>query len=51
MSFVGKNNKQVVMLYRKAKGETTKMSIYNNGTRNDMFIETSNSKIAKLGFG
>src|SRR5574344_1130171 len=51
VDYYTKNNKQVVMLYRKAKGETTKMSIYNNGTRNDMFIETSNSKIAKLNSG
>lgn len=43
-----KDNKQVMFLERNINGTITKISIYNNGERTDMFTEVGDSKTAKL---
>ncbi len=43
-----KDNNQVAFLERNLNGEKTKISIYNNGEKTDVFIETKDSKIAQL---
>lgn len=51
MKYYKKDNKQAVFLERNLNGEITKMSMYNNGERTDLFIETTDSKIAQLNSG
>ena len=48
MKYYKKDNKQAVFLERNLNGEITKMSMYNNGERTDLFIEATDSKIAQL---
>ena len=51
LEYYKKDNKEVVFIERKANEETTKLSIYNNGERTDLFTETEDSKIAQLDTG
>lgn len=48
MNFYEKDNKQAMIIERNDNGKITKMSIYNNGERIDMFIDSSEGKIAQL---
>ncbi len=48
IKYYKKDNKQVVFLEKNMNGKISKLSMYNNGERTDIFIETSDSKIAKL---
>lgn len=51
MKYYKKGNKQVIFLARNVDGKVTNMKMYNNGERTDTFIETTDSKIAKLNSG
>ena len=48
MDYYRKNNKQAIFIERNTNGETIKLSMYDNGERVDTFIETQDSKNAKL---
>lgn len=51
MDYYKKDNKQAVFMERNLDGEVTKVSMYNNGDRTDIFTETKDSKIAQLNSG
>ena len=46
-----KDNKQVLFLERNLNGETSKISMYNNGERTDIFWENEENKTAQLDSG
>ena len=48
MNFYEKDNKQSMIIERNDNEKITKMLIYNNGERIDMFIDSSEGKVAKL---
>ena len=48
MDYYRKDNKQAIFIERNTNGETIKLSMYDNGERVDTFIETQDSKNAKL---
>lgn len=48
MNYYQKDNKQVCFMERNNNGDITKISMYNNGERTDIFTETANSKTVKL---
>lgn len=43
-----KGGKEAIFIERIAKGEITKMSIYNDGQKVNTYVETKDSKVAKL---
>lgn len=43
-----KNNREVTFLERNSNGEITKISLYNNGERIDMFVDSPTTKTAKI---
>lgn len=51
MEYYKKDNKEVVFLERMANNEVTKISMYSNGERTDVFTETKDSKVAQLNSG
>lgn len=51
MNYYKKDNKQVVFMERNINGEITKISMYDNGERIDVFAETKDSKVADLKSG
>lgn len=51
MEYYKKDNKEVVFLERNLDGEISKMSMYNNGERNDIFWDNKESKTAQLDSG
>lgn len=48
LNYYAKDKKEVVFLEKNDNGKIVKNTIYYNGQRYDQFIETENSKIAKL---
>lgn len=46
-----KDNKQVLFLERNLNGETSKISMYNNGERTDIFWDNKENKTAQLDSG
>ena len=48
VNYYKKDDRQVIFLERDNDGEITKMSIYDNGKRKDMFIDNPDNKIAQL---
>ena len=51
MNYYKKDSKQVVFMERNINGEITKISMYDNGERIDIFTETKDSKVANLKSG
>lgn len=51
MNYYKKDNKQVVFMERNTNGEMTKISMYDNGKRIDIFTETKDSKVVDLKSG
>ena len=51
MDYYKKENKQVVFMERNLNGEITKISMYDNGERIDVFTENKHSKDADLNSG
>ena len=48
IDYYKKDEKEAMIMNRTKGGQTNKMSIYNNGSRIDIFYDTNNSKVAKL---
>lgn len=51
MRYYRKDNKQVVFMERNLNGEISKISMYDNGERTDIFTETKDSRIVQLNSG
>lgn len=51
MNYYKKDSKQVVFMERNINGEITKISMYDNGERIDVFTETKDLKMADLNSG
>ena len=51
IEYYKKDDKEVIFIERNLNEEITKISMYNNGERTDTFIETKDSKIARLNNG
>ena len=47
-NYYKKDNKQTFIVERKKDGKTSKVSLYNNGEKIDMFTETEDSKSVRL---
>lgn len=48
INYYTKNDKEVMFLERTLNNDTVKMSVYNNGQRKDMFVETKDTKTVQL---
>lgn len=51
LQYYRKDEKEALFLERNANGDVSKISVYNNGERIDMFWENKENKIAQLGSG
>jgi len=49
MNYYQKDNKSVAIIEKNENGKTSKMSMYNNGERKDIFYDNSEEKRAELG--